>query len=417
MATILRMPEVLANATEAVLASWTISEGATFSAGDVLAEVETEKALVDLPAEADGILGRFIAQPGDSTAVGAPIAVLISIGETDADIDAALGASVPQAAAGAAATDLAVTEASAPEVATPTRLFASPLARKTAKDSGIDLSALSGTGPGGRIVRRDVAEALSEAQPAPAATVPTVTAPIVTVQAAQQQPTTGGGYTDTPHTGMRRAIARRLTESKSQVPHFYVTADCRVDELLALRTRVNGTSSIKISVNDFIVKAAAAAFIDVPEANVTWTETALRHYDHVDISVAVATDGGLMTPVIRGVEGLSLSAVSSRIADLASQARAGRLRQADLEGGSFSVTNLGMFGTTEFAAILNPPQSGILAVGAAKQQAVVLDGELAVATIMRCTLSADHRAVDGTLAARWLSAFQVRIENPVSILI
>jgi pyruvate dehydrogenase E2 component (dihydrolipoamide acetyltransferase) len=216
---------------------------------------------------------------------------------------------------------------------------------------------------------------------------------------------------------MRRAIARRLTESKSQVPHFYLTAECRVDELLALRSRVNATSSIKISVNDFVVKAAAAAFIDVPEANVTWTDTALRHYDHVDISVAVATDGGLMTPVIRGIEGLSLSALSSRIVELAGQARAGRLRQTDLEGGSFSVTNLGMFGTTEFSAILNPPQSGILAVGAAQQQAVVTDGELAIATIMRCTLSADHRAVDGALAARWLSAFKARIENPLSILI
>jgi pyruvate dehydrogenase E2 component (dihydrolipoamide acetyltransferase) len=227
----------------------------------------------------------------------------------------------------------------------------------------------------------------------------------------------GAGYVDTPHTGMRRAIARRLTESKSQVPHFYLTADCRVDELLALRARVNETSSIKISVNDFVVKAVAAAFVDVPEANVTWTETALRHYSQVDISVAVATDGGLMTPVIRGVDGLSLSAVSSRIVELAGQARAGRLRQADLEGGSFSVTNLGMFGTTEFSAILNPPQSGILAVGAAAQQAVVTEGQLAIATIMRCTLSADHRAVDGALAARWLSAFKARIENPVSILI
>ena len=227
----------------------------------------------------------------------------------------------------------------------------------------------------------------------------------------------GAGYTAIPHTGMRRAIARRLTESKSTVPHFYLTTECRVDELLALRRQVNESSPVKISVNDFVVKAAAAAFAEVPEANVTWTETHLRRWDSVDIAVAVATEGGLLTPVVRGVDALSLSGMSSRIAELVGRAREGRLRQDELEGGSFSVTNLGMHGTLEFSAILNPPQSGILAVGAAKPQAVVIDGELAVATVMRCTLSVDHRAVDGALAARWLAAFTTKIENPVSILI
>ena len=216
---------------------------------------------------------------------------------------------------------------------------------------------------------------------------------------------------------MRRAIARRLTESKSTVPHFYLTAECKVDELLALRKRVNDVSQVKVSVNDFVVKAVAAAFSDVPEANVTWTDTHLRRYDHVDIAVAVATDGGLLTPVVRGVDGLSLLGVSARILELVTRARLGRLRQEELEGGSFSVTNLGMYGTTAFSAILNPPQSGILAVGAARQQAVVVDGALAVATVMRCTLSVDHRAVDGALAAQWLKAYTARIENPISILI
>lgn len=416
MATILRMPEVLANATEAVLSNWMIAEGASFSAGDILAEVETEKALVDLPAETDGILGRFIAQSGDTTIVGAPIAVIISLGETSADIDAALGGPSAQAAAipDAVAEGATPVANDAPAVepgAVPVRLFASPIARKTAKNSGLDLAALSGTGPGGRIVRRDVEAALAGGLASPVAVPVAAVAPVSRPQAD------GAGYTAIPHTGMRRAIARRLTESKSQVPHFYLTADCRVDELMAIRKRVNELSPVKISVNDFVVKAAASAFSDVPEANVTWTDTHLRVYEHVDISVAVATDGGLLTPVIRGIEGLSLSAVSSRIAELAGQAKAGRLRQADLEGGSFSITNLGMYSTTEFAAILNPPQSGILAVGQAQQQAVVIDGELAVATVMRVTLSADHRAVDGALAARWLGAFKARIENPLSILI
>jgi pyruvate dehydrogenase E2 component (dihydrolipoamide acetyltransferase) len=428
MATILRMPEVLANATEAVLSQWMIAEGASFSAGDILAEVETEKALVDLPAETDGILGRFLAQSGDSTIVGAPIAVIITVGETSADIDAALGGS-PSAAA--AVVPDAVAEAATPVavesvMAAAPRLFASPIARQTAKNNGLDISVLSGTGPGGRIVRRDVEAALAGAPATPVlvpAAAVVVAAQPVLVAAAPAAPaaslpqTDGAGYTAIPHTGMRRAIARRLTESKSQVPHFYLTADCRVDELMALRKRVNESSSVKISVNDFVVKAAAAAFADVPEANVTWTDTHMRLYESVDISVAVATEGGLMTPVIRGIEGLSLSAVSSRITDLAGQAKAGRLRQSDLEGGSFSITNLGMYGVSEFSAILNPPQSGILAVGAAQQQAVVTDGVLGVATVMRVTLSADHRAVDGALAARWLSAFKARIENPLSILI
>jgi pyruvate dehydrogenase E2 component (dihydrolipoamide acetyltransferase) len=216
---------------------------------------------------------------------------------------------------------------------------------------------------------------------------------------------------------MRRAIARRLTESKSTVPHFYLAADCRVDRLLALRAEINEASPVKISVNDLVVKAVAAAFRDVPEANVTWRETELRRYDQVDIAVAVATDGGLLTPVVRGVDRLSLSDLSSAVSELAGRARAGRLRQDELEGGSFSVTNLGMYGTSDFSAIINPPQSGILAVGAARPQAVVSDGALAVATILCCTLSVDHRAIDGALAARWLAAFTTRIEHPVTLLI
>ncbi|HEY7854602.1 MAG TPA: dihydrolipoamide acetyltransferase family protein, partial [Aquiluna sp.] len=219
------------------------------------------------------------------------------------------------------------------------------------------------------------------------------------------------------HTPMRKAIARRLTESKSTVPHFYLTAHCQVDELLELRKRLNEASSIKISVNDMVIRAVAAAFQEVPEANVVWQPDHMLHYESVDLAVAVATEGGLLTPVIRGVEKRSLSNIASTVRELAERSRAGKLRQDELEGGSFAITNLGMFGTEEFSAIINPPQSGILAVGAASERAVVVGGEIAVRNVMTVTLSADHRAVDGALAAQWLSAFQRRIENPLSMLI
>jgi pyruvate dehydrogenase E2 component (dihydrolipoamide acetyltransferase) len=216
---------------------------------------------------------------------------------------------------------------------------------------------------------------------------------------------------------MRKAIARRLTESKSTVPHYYLKADCRVDRLLALRADVNEAAAVKISVNDFVLKAAAAAFVDVPEANATWGDAAITRYSTVDMSIAVAIEGGLVTPVLRSVELMSLSEIASTVADLAERSRAGKLRQHELEGGSFSVSNLGMYGVTEFSAIINPPQSAILAVGLARQQPVVVDGQLEVGTVMTVTLSADHRVLDGALAAQWLGAFVKRIENPVSTLI
>jgi pyruvate dehydrogenase E2 component (dihydrolipoamide acetyltransferase) len=433
MATILRMPEVMANATEAVIAAWLVEEGQPFLAGEVLAEIETEKALVELTAEADGILGRQLARPGATTAVGAPIAVLVRAGETDAEIAAAVNEAAPVHAT-ASPGEPALSRA---ETSSAGRLFASPLARRMLRERGIDPGSVTGTGPAGRIVRRDVDAALAAGQAtAGQATAGQATAGQATAgQATAGQATAGqaaaavpepavppsaaphAGYTSVPHTAMRRAIARRLTESKSTVPHFYLAADCRVDRLLALRAEINEASPVKISVNDLVVKAVAAAFRDVPEANVTWRETELRRYDQVDIAVAVATDGGLLTPVVRGVDRLSLSDLSSAVSELAGRARAGRLRQDELEGGSFSVTNLGMYGTSDFSAIINPPQSGILAVGAARPQAVVSDGALAVATILCCTLSVDHRAIDGALAARWLAAFTTRIEHPVTLLI
>ncbi|MFB2579646.1 dihydrolipoamide acetyltransferase family protein [Herbiconiux sp. P15] len=317
------------------------------------------------------------------------------------------------------------------------RLFASPIVRRLAKERGVDLGSLRGTGPGGRIVRADLerapeaapASAAPAAEAAPAESAPaaapasapaptasaSASAPAATAAAAQ--PASGAGFTEVKHTGMRRAIARRLTESKSTVPHFYLVADCRVDELIALRKTVNAATSTKVSLNDFVLKAAAAAFQDVPEANATWGDTAVRRYDTVDMSVAVAIEGGLVTPVLRSVEKLTLTEVARTVADLAGRAREGKLRQNELEGGSFAVSNLGMYGVTEFSAIINPPQSAILAVGAARPMPVVVDGELAVGTVMTVTLSADHRVLDGALAAQWLAAFVKRIETPLSIIL
>ena len=225
------------------------------------------------------------------------------------------------------------------------------------------------------------------------------------------------GDTLIPHSPIRRAIARRLTESKATTPHFYMTTECVVDELLELRKRVNETAPVKISVNDFVIMAAAAAFGDVPEANVTWSEAGLVAHGSVDISIAVATDAGLVTPVLRGVEAMRLSGIAREAQALAQRARDRRLLQHELEGGTFSVSNLGMYGTLEFAAIINPPQSGILAVGAAKPQPVAVDGDVTVATVMRCTLSVDHRAIDGALAARWLAAFTGRMQNPITAIV
>ncbi len=419
MAHLLRMPSVLAGASEAVLLAWTVEVGASFAEGDSIAEIETDKALVELTAEESAILGRTLVSDGTKVTVGDPIAVLAASTDSDADIDAVVAeaggvsAEVDIAAAPVPESGPAATE-TAPEPSPPSagdgRLFVSPLVRRLAREQGIDPAAIPGTGPGGRIVRRDL-EAWLASQPTtpkPAAPEPTTSAP-ATVSA--------GGFEDVPHTGMRRAIARRLTESTSTVPHFYVSADLRVGRLLELREEVNATGDVHASVNDLLVKAIGAAFQRVPEANVIWTDDALRHFDTIDVAVAVDTEKGLLTPVVRDVAAQSLTQLSATIADLVERSRSGRLLQHELEGGAFSISNLGMYGTPEFSAILNPPQSGILAVGAVRDAVVVHDGGVAVAPVMSVTMSVDHRAVDGALAARWLAAFTAVVENPVSMLV
>ena len=446
MATVVRMPSVLAGATEAAIAHWLVSPGDTVTAGTPVAEIETEKALVEYAAEEGGVIGRLVLGEGDSGEIGDPIAVLVAAGETEADIDAALG--VAPASPVLAAPAPASPGTNGRHARGGGRVFASPLVRKLAGERDIDLADLTGTGPHGRIVRRDLERFLATgpAVPGPVASAPAApqaapALPAVAAAVTPSAPATGGtagsdaehdsvrdrassspspaagGGTLVPHTPMRRAIARRLAQSKASVPHFYLTAEPVVDELLALRKRVNEASAVKVSVNDFVIAAVAAAFADVPEANVTWSDEGLVTYRSVDISIAVATDGGLVTPVLRGVEGMKLSAIARESAALAGRARERRLRQHELEGGAFAVSNLGMYGTVEFSAIINPPQSGILAVGAARPQPVVSGGAVVPATVMRCTLSVDHRAIDGALAARWLTAFTTRLENPLGAVI
>jgi len=477
MASVVRMPSVLAGATEAAIAHWLVGPGDSVTPGTPIAEIETEKALVEYEAEEAGIVGRLVLGEGDSGEIGDPIAVLVAPGEGDADIDAALGGSSPGASSrqaqaevgGAPGTDAPAANGSR-AAANGGRIFASPLVRKLAGERGVDLAGLTGTGPNGRIVRRDLERFAGAGQAGPGVPGQPASAPVAprgrteatdtapspavpwaaTGTTAAASPGLGaGGSVDKgeaksasvprddalarrpgadgrtgaadgtliPHTPMRRAIARRLTESKAAIPHFYMVAECVVDEMLALRKRVNQTSPVKVSVNDFVVAAVAAAFADVPEANVIWTDEGLVAYRSVDISIAVATEAGLVTPVLRGVEGKKLSAIARESAALAQRARDRKLLQHELEGGTFAVSNLGMYGTAEFSAIINPPQSGILAVGAARQQAAVVDGAVAVATVMRCTLSVDHRAIDGALAARWLAAFTARLENPLGTVI
>lgn len=408
MATTIRMPEVLANVTEAAVQKWLVAPGDTIAVGQPFAEIETEKAVVEYTAETAGTVLELLIKEGDNVDVGAPIAIVGEAGEV------APASPAPSAAPPAATVEPTAPPAAtaAPAVSTPgaavahagERRFISPLVRRLARERGIDLAGVQGSGPDGRIVRRDIDALVSQA-PTPASTP--ASAPQVSPSAEPEL---------IPHSRMRTTIARRLTESKSTVPHFYLTADCRVDRLLELRREINSIDGVKISVNDLVVKAVAAAFSDVPEANTTWSDEGRLRHRTADIAIAVSLDDGLVTPVVRGVESLTVTALAAAITDLATRAREGKLKQHEIEGGSFAVSNLGMFGTPAFSAIINPPQAGILAVGAARPAPVVVDGALEVGTLMTVTLSADHRVMDGALAARWLAAFVARIESPASIL-
>ena len=397
----MRMPALLADATEAILSKWLVKEGDAFEVGQPLAEVETEKALVEVPAETAGILGKYLVAEGKNAQVGLPIAVLLSQGEDVSEIDKLL-AGVTVAAPVAAPVPVVevvttpVVQA-APQQAVPARsgrVFVSPIARKLARELGVDINSIIGTGPDGRIVKADIYAAKS-------------------VVGAPAQVVTMNSTEAVPHSRMRKAIARRLTESKTTVPHFYLSAALIADDFLELRKKLNEWTTQKVSVTDLILKTVAAAYSDVPKANCVWGDEAMQFFNTVDIAVAVATENGLVTPVVRGVEKFRLDDLAKTTGDLFGRARDGKLKQDEIQGGTISVTNLGMYGTDEFYAIINPPQSMILAVGAAKKKPVVKGDQIVPATVINFTLSVDHRSIDGALAAEWLAAFSKRFENPM----
>ena len=451
MASVLRMPGVSADVTEATLADWAVQPGAPVKRGDVVASVETDKAVVELEAEEDAVLLKTFASAGDAVPVGGPIAVFVQPGEEakgEDSILAELGLG-PQGSGPVSPADEERSQDSLVPGATPEiehtadqvvtggnagrRLFASPLARRMAAQAGLRIEELEGSGPGGRIRRRDIEEALgrrgptapadgesagtaSQATPADAAS-PSPT-PALARAPARPAAVASDAYTDIPHTRFRRAAASALTASKQQVPHFYLKATCRVDRLLELRATANATGDLKITVNDFIVRAAGLAMVDVPDMNVIWTPDAVRRFESADIAVAVASERGLITPVVRSVQSRTLSDISATIKDLAARAGAGSLKQQELEGGSLAVSNLGMFGIEEFAAIINPPQAGILAVGAATSLPVETDdGGIGFAKFIKVVLSVDHRPVDGAIAARWLGRFKELVESPFRLLV
>ncbi|MFE7106410.1 2-oxo acid dehydrogenase subunit E2 [Streptomyces sp. NPDC057600] len=432
MAELFRMPAVAADAATAVLSAWQVAEGEAFTKDDALVSIETDKAEVDVSADRDGVLLKALYEAGVEIEVGDPIAVLGAVGEQTGDIDALLaelgvGVAAPGEARQAVRRDVpeepVARPAAAPASGGPDRggrIFSSPLARRLAREAGLGIEALTGTGPGGRVVRRDVEAAVAvrrtQATQPPATPAPLAAAPVPQA-AAPAAPAGTGDHEDIPHTRMRRAIARRLTESKQHTPHFYLRATCAVDELLALRQRINTVSPVKVSVNDLLIKAVATAHTQVPEMNAVWQSEAVRRFRSVDVSVAIATETGLVTPVLRGIENLSVSAIATRTRAFAEQARSGALRPADLEGGSITVSNLGMHGVEEFAAIINPPQAAILAIGAARDEAVVRDGAVTAAKVLGVVLSVDHRPVDGAVAARWLAAFTEAVQNPVRLVV
>lgn len=416
MATEIIMPAVSTSSTEAVLARWAKNEGEPVKKGEVVAEIETDKVVLELEAEVDGVLAKRFVSDGDTVAVGAPMGVILAPGEA---MPAAAGGNAPQkaveqrapsATAPAAKENIRTGDAGA-------RIFASPLARNLALLHDLDLARIEGSGPNGRIVKRDIEAAVASMPP---------TDTIAAIERPAQQPArstplaapAAADYEEIPHTSIRRVIAQRLSESKQTVPHFYLTVDCQLDELLALRKQINGAlPDVKVSVNDFVVRAVAVALKKVPAANASWTESAIRRYRTVDVSVAVATPTGLITPVVRNADTKSLGTISGEVKDMAERARQGKLRPDEYQGGGFSISNLGMFGIKEFAAIINPPQACILAVGAGEQRAVVRDGAVVAATVMSCTLSVDHRVVDGAVGAEFLAAFKALIEKPMGLLV
>jgi len=410
------MPALSPTMTEGKLSKWLKKEGDKVKAGQVLAEIETDKATMEVEAVDEGTLGKILVPAGtEGVKVNTLIAVLLEEGESVSNIAIPAQAGIRPAASAAQVTHtLPIGRVQTPAfagVAKSSRIYASPLAKRLAKEKGIDLSRIQGSGPHGRIVKAD----LSTVIPAKAGIQAAASGIDAKALAdAYQMP-----YKAIPNSMVRKVIARRLLESKQTVPHYYLTIHCDIDKLLQVRKEVNeNAQGYKLSVNDFIIKAAAMAQIKVPAANVAWTEEAVLQYSRADISVAVATPNGLITPIIKDASNKSLKDISIEMKDLAARAKDGKLKPQEFQGGTMSVSNLGMFGVSEFTAIINPPQCCILAVGAGEPRAVVKNGQLSVATMMTCTASFDHRAIDGAVGAEYLAAFKKLIEEtPVALLL
>jgi pyruvate dehydrogenase E2 component (dihydrolipoamide acetyltransferase) len=420
------MPALSPTMTEGKLAKWLKKPGDAIQPGDVIAEIETDKAMMEVEAVDEGTLDEIKVPEGtEGVAVNAVIATMKGDGPaSSAKAPASPPPDLPHQGGGKKADEAASTpeppqsakaNGHAPE-AKGNRIVATPLARRLAKQAGIDLSALKGSGPHGRIVKADLDGAPKGATPSQTQTA----APLAKGQDARQlADLLGMAYEARPNSTFRKTIARRLTEAKQTVPHFYLTVDCQIDVLLDLRKKLNASAGDggKVSVNDFVIRASALALRKVPDANVSWSEDAILAYKDVDISIAVATPNGLITPIVKQADTKSLRQIAAEMRDLAARARDGKLKPQEYQGGTFSISNLGMFGVREFAAVINPPQSCILAVGNGEQRAVVEDGELKIATLMTVTLSVDHRAVDGALGAEYLAAFKALIEDPYSLLL
>lgn len=409
MAIEIRMPALSPSMIEGTLARWVKKEGEKVAVGDVIVEIETDKALVDFEASSEGIIGKILVVDGtENVKVDTLIAILIQPGEAVPDTVPVASTITPRPQAESAPLHANAESAAA---AGGERVFASPLAKRLARESGITLDGITGSGPHGRVVRADIEQAL-RAPPAAAtsaSTPPKPKTPTLDVDAM---------FEEIPHSSVRRVIAQRLTEAKQQIPHFYLSIDVYLDPLLTLRAEANkARGENKLSVNDFIVKAVALAMRQVPSVNASWTETTVKRWSSVDVSVAVATPTGLVTPIVRNADAKTVSAISSEVKELAGRAKEGRLKPAEFQGGGFTISNLGMYGVQEFAAIINPPQACILAVGVGEQRPMVRDGALAIGTLMCCTLSVDHRVVDGAIGSEFLQSFKRLMENPLSILV
>jgi pyruvate dehydrogenase E2 component (dihydrolipoamide acetyltransferase) len=423
------MPALSPTMTEGKLAKWLKNEGDPVQSGDVLAEIETDKATMEVEAVDEGVLGKILVAEGtEGVAVNAPIALLLEEGEASSTLEAVIPAQPPEVAPPRhVSTAAPQPPVLAPAAAAPApvanssgeRIFASPLAKRMASQAGLDLTQIFGSGPHGRIVKADIEAAITAGVgQAAAATAQPAASP--KAPAALAEP--GAAFVEVPNSTMRKVIAQRLSASKREIPHYYLTIDCNLDTLLELREKLNGRApsgdkSYKLSVNDFVVRAVALALRAYPGANSSWTDEAIRLYQTVDVCVAVAAPNGLITPVVRGADNKGLAAISNEVRALAKRAREGKLMPEEYQGGGFTISNLGMFGIREFAAIINPPQSCLLSVGAAEKRPIVKDGALAVATMMSCTLSADHRSVDGAKGAEFLDVFKKLIEDPLTMLL